>query len=55
MIGMAAFRRLSHDFAGLTAGMGGGGRPTDGGQDKSAAYGRAHMVGRVDVFERCGN
>jgi len=35
MMGMTAFRRLSHGFAGLAVKHGGGGRPADGGQDKS--------------------
>jgi len=35
MMGLTAFRRLSHDVSGLAGRHGGGGRPTDGGQDKS--------------------
>jgi len=53
MSGMTAFRRMSHGCAGLARWHGGTGRPTDGGQDKSAAFGRAHVVGRIDVFARC--
>jgi hypothetical protein len=53
MIGMTAFRRLSHDFAGLAVRHGGGGTSTALRQDKSAAFGRAHVVGGIDVFAHC--
>jgi hypothetical protein len=49
MMGMTAFRTVSDDFARLAVRHGGGVEPTDGWQDKSAAFGRAHMVGWAGV------
>ena len=45
MMGMTAFRRMSHDFARLAVRHVRGGEPTNGRQDKSAAFGSAHVVG----------
>ena len=49
MMGMTALRTVSDDFARLAVRHGGGVEPTDGWQDKSAAFGRAHMVGWAGV------
>ena len=46
MMGMTAFRRLSHDFAGLAGRHGGGSRPTDYGKIKApTSVGRMWLVG----------
>jgi hypothetical protein len=50
MMGMTAFRRMSRDFARLAVRHVRGGEPTNGRQGKSAAFGRAHVVGRIEVF-----
>ena len=49
MMGSSAFRRISHVFARLAVRHRGGGQPTNGRQDKSAAFGPAHVVGRTGV------
>jgi hypothetical protein len=49
MMGLSAFRRMSDVFARLAVRHRGGGQPTNGRQDKSAAFGRAHMVGWAGV------
>jgi hypothetical protein len=45
MMGMTAFRMMSNDFARLAVRHVRGGEPTNRRQDKSAAFGRAHVVG----------
>jgi hypothetical protein len=45
MMGLSAFRRISNIFARLAVRRWGGEQPTNGGQDKSAAVRRAHVVG----------
>lgn len=50
MMGMTAFRRMSHDFARLAVRHVRGGEPTNGRQGKSAAFGRAQVVGWIEVF-----
>jgi hypothetical protein len=49
------FRGMSDVFACLTARQGDGGQPTNGRQDKSAAVGRAHVVGWVELFAVTSN
>src|ERR1700724_3252267 len=44
------FRRLSGVCACPTVRHGGGGQPSNGRQDKSAAIGRAHVVGWIELF-----
>ena len=44
------FRRMAHVFVHLTVRQGDGGELTDGPQDKSAAFGRAHVVGWVELI-----
>ena len=46
---LGMFRILSHGFACLNVRQGSGDDPTDRWQDKSAAFGRAHMVGWAGV------
>jgi hypothetical protein len=50
MMGMTASRRMSHDFARLAVRLVRGGEPTNGRQGKSAAFGRAQVVGWAEVF-----
>jgi hypothetical protein len=45
MMGMTAFRMMSNDFARLAVRHVRRSEPTNGRQDKSAAFGRAHVVG----------
>jgi type IV secretory pathway TrbF-like protein len=45
MGGLSVFRRMSNILARLRVRPGRGGQPTNGRQDKSAAFGRAHVVG----------
>ena len=57
MMGMTAFRRMSHGFAGLAGRHGGGGRPTDYGKIKAPpSAGRMWLVGlmlwHVTTLER---
>ena len=49
MTGLSMVRIISHGVVCLAVGPGSGGRPTDRWQDKSAAFGRAHMVGWAGV------
>src|SRR5260221_13019126 len=50
MIGMTAFRAISHEFACLAVRHDGSGNTTARRQGKSAAFGRAQVVGRIGVF-----
>jgi hypothetical protein len=49
MTGLSVVRVISHVGVRLMARTGSGGHPTDRWQDKSAAFGRAHMVGWAGV------
>ena len=50
MTGLSLVRMISHGVVRLAVRTGSGGHPTDRWQDKSAAFGRAHMVGWAGVF-----
>src|SRR6267154_2964218 len=50
MIGMTAFRMRSYEFARLAVRHGGNWSTTARRQGKSAAFGRAQVVGRIGVF-----
>jgi hypothetical protein len=50
MTALSAVRTILHDVVRLEWRHGGGGRPTDGWQDKSAAFGPAQAVGRTKQF-----
>ena len=50
MTGLSLVRTISHDGVRLAVRHGGGGQPTDGWQDKSAAFGSALVVGRTTQF-----
>jgi hypothetical protein len=50
MSALSMFRTISHGVERLAWRHGGGGRPTDGWQDKSAAFGSALVVGRKRQF-----
>jgi hypothetical protein len=50
MMESTAFRILSNHFARLAVRHGGGGRATKGRQGKSAAFGRAQVVGWIELF-----
>jgi hypothetical protein len=49
MTGLSTVRMISHGVVRLMTRTGSGGHPTDRWQDKSAAFCRAHMVGRAGV------
>ena len=49
MTGLSIVRMISHGVVRLMAETGSGGHSTDRWQDKSAAFGRAHMVGWAGV------
>jgi hypothetical protein len=50
MMPVASLRGLSQTGAGLVVRRGQTHRPTNGGQDKSATFGLAHVVGRIGIF-----
>jgi hypothetical protein len=50
MTGLGMVRTISHVGVRLAVRHGGGGQPTARWQGKSAAFGRAHVVGRIEVF-----
>jgi hypothetical protein len=52
MIGFSVFRTVSQSGVCLAGRHGGGGEPTNGWQEKSAASGWAQMVGRMKQFCR---
>ena len=49
MTALSLVRMISHGVVRLAVRTGSGGHPTDRWQDKSAAFGRAHMVGWAGV------
>jgi hypothetical protein len=49
MNGLSMVRMISHGGGRLAVRTGSGGHPTDRWQDKSAAFGQAHMVGWAGV------
>jgi hypothetical protein len=49
MTGLSLVCMISHDGVRLMETTGSGDQPTNGRQDKSAAFGRAHMVGWAGV------
>jgi hypothetical protein len=52
MMGLALYRTLEGHIAGLGLANVGSRGPDQGRQDKSAASGRAHVVGWIGVFRR---